>query len=102
MAVIAVNFKELEQTAQKIRDHVFYVECQMGSRNIDTAELMQCWQGEDAKAFIEHITNMNSSGSVLKAYVSSMKSYADFLENAAKIYKSAMIDAYNEANSCAK
>ena len=102
MAYIKVNIAQLEATARMIDEHISYVERTVTAQDVDTAELMQAWEGRDADEFKSYIQGISGDCSVLKAYKKSLSSYAEFLRSAATIYKSAMIDAYNEANSCAK
>lgn len=102
MAYIKVDHKKMINTADKIDQYIAKLDKNM--RMIDGAVLSlgSEWKGEDYQQVKKEWNEINASGSTTDKMRTSLKSYADSICEAAKLYKEAQARALNRANTLCK
>ena len=95
---IRVDHSKFEAAANAIDQYNSNMKSKM--KNADTAvnTMLSSWKGEDATAFVLKWNEVNGSESTYMAFYKSMKSYAEYLREAASRYKTAQANAINRAN----
>ena len=103
MAKIEVNHQTLRTVADEFDKYCTEQDKQMRKADIEINALMRLgYSGPDAEAFVAKWENVNTPDSTAIKFRNDLKNFADSLRAAAEVYRSAQVDAYNEASRLPK
>lgn len=102
MAYIKVNHQKMLIAANEIDNYLTQLDKNMASIDTAVISLEKDWNGEDYQQVKTEWNEINSSGSTTDKMKKSLKSYADSIREASKLYKEAQARAINRANALCK